>query len=65
MKINLTIKHKSKAIKSLNVNLDQLLDFTGKLTPAKMELLEQGLKCKGSVTVDGVRLTYLAIKIEG
>lgn len=64
MRIHLTIKHKSKTIKSLNVNLSQLLDFTGKLTQEKKELLDQGLKCKGSVQVEGVKLTYLAIKIE-
>jgi len=63
MRIHLTIKHKSKAIKTLNVNLSQLLGFTGELPSDKMELLEQGFKCKGSVTVDGVRLTYLAIKL--
>lgn len=64
MRINLTIKHKSKVIKTLNVNLSQLLGFTGELTSDKMELLEQGLKCKGSVSVDGIRLTFTAIKLE-
>lgn len=65
MRIHLTIKHKSKVLQTLNVNLNQLLGFTGELTSEKMQLLKEGLKCKGSVTVDGVRLTYLAIKLEG